>query len=610
MLKSIDLWAVGLYLGSLVAVGVVARRRAAASKDAYLLGGKALPWYLLGLSNASGMFDISGTMWMVTLAFVYGMKSVWIPWLWPCFNQIFLMVFMAAWLRRSGCTTGAEWITFRFGAGRGATLAHTVIVVFALVNCLGFLAYGFVGLGKFIQIFVPWSEVAPFVPLHVPDAYVPHVYGIAFTLFSVFYSILGGMASIVWADVIQYLIMAVASVIIAVIAMVALSGQSLPVPDGWMSPFFGWHLNLDWSRVIPEVNDKIREDGFSVFGAFFMMMVFKGILSSLAGPAPSYDMQKILSTRSPKEAALMSGVVSIILLPVRYLMIGGFAVLGLLYYERLNLSAAGRIDFEQILPSAISQFVPAGLTGVLLAGLLAAFIGTFAGTLNAAQAYLVNDLYLKYVNPGASSRQVARISYATGVAVVVVSIVCGVFAKDVNSVLQWIVSGLFGSYLAANLLKWFWWRFNGCGYFWGMVAGLVPAMIFPRVFHFLDLYYFPLIALISLAGCVAGTYAAPPTDDATLRRFYARTRPWGFWAPVHRAVVAADPAFVNRSSFARDMANTAVGVVAQTCLMIIPLYLVLLRPAPALAALLILVVSGAFLKRYWWRACRADFERE
>ncbi|MFV0269493.1 MAG: sodium:solute symporter, partial [Draconibacterium sp.] len=49
----------------------------------YLLGGNKLPWYMLGLSNASGMFDISGTMWLVTLLFVYGLKSIWIPWLWP-----------------------------------------------------------------------------------------------------------------------------------------------------------------------------------------------------------------------------------------------------------------------------------------------------------------------------------------------------------------------------------------------------------------------------------------------------------------------------------------------------------------------------------------------
>ena len=62
-----------------VITGLVLRKRAERSKDDYLLGGKSIPWYLLGLSNASGMFDISGTIWLVTLMFVYGIKSVWIP---------------------------------------------------------------------------------------------------------------------------------------------------------------------------------------------------------------------------------------------------------------------------------------------------------------------------------------------------------------------------------------------------------------------------------------------------------------------------------------------------------------------------------------------------
>ena len=73
---------------------------------------------MLGLSNASGQFDISGTMWMVTLAFIYGIKSAWVPWLWPVFNQIFLMVYLSVWLRRSNVLTGAEWIQTRFGKNK------------------------------------------------------------------------------------------------------------------------------------------------------------------------------------------------------------------------------------------------------------------------------------------------------------------------------------------------------------------------------------------------------------------------------------------------------------------------------------------------------------
>ena len=67
------------YLSLTVAIGIYVRRRAAQSMEDYYLGGKSMPWYLLGLSNASGMFDISGTMWLVTLCVVYGLKSIWIP---------------------------------------------------------------------------------------------------------------------------------------------------------------------------------------------------------------------------------------------------------------------------------------------------------------------------------------------------------------------------------------------------------------------------------------------------------------------------------------------------------------------------------------------------
>jgi len=188
-LSSIDIGIFFLYLFAVAAIGLVMQKRAKANKETYMLGGNTLPWYALGLSNASGIFDISGTMWMVMLAFVYGFKSIWIPWLWPSFNQVFMMMFMGVWLRRSNVTTGAEWMLTRFGRGKDANRSHGVVIVFALLSCLGFLAYGFIGLGKFVEIFVPWSIVAPYLPFEVSAEYVPHIYGLGFTLFAVFYSV-------------------------------------------------------------------------------------------------------------------------------------------------------------------------------------------------------------------------------------------------------------------------------------------------------------------------------------------------------------------------------------------------------------------------------------
>ena len=132
-LHTIDLVIIGLYVLTTTLIGLWVSRRGVKDLDSYFLGGKKLPWYLLGISDASGMFDISGTMLMVYWLLIYGVKSIWLPFLWPVFNQIFLMMFLSGWLRRSNVLTGAEWIQTRFGRDTGANLAHLSVVFFALV---------------------------------------------------------------------------------------------------------------------------------------------------------------------------------------------------------------------------------------------------------------------------------------------------------------------------------------------------------------------------------------------------------------------------------------------------------------------------------------------
>lgn len=610
-LHAIDLIIIGLYLASTVIIGILVKRRAAKNLDSYYLGGKSLPWYLLGLSNASGMFDISGTMLMVTWLFIYGMKSIWIPWLWPVFNQIFLMIYLSVWLRRSNVLTGAEWMRTRFGDDLGGMLSHSIIVLYAVIGVLGFLAYGFIGIGKFIEIFIPWEIVSAYVPFDVSPEFVPHLYGIAITTVATFYVILGGMLSIVWADVVQFSIMTFSAIVIGIIAMHTVSSAELlaSVPDGWVNPFFGWSLELDWSNHIAQVMHKIDSDGYSLFGVFVMMMLFKGILLSAAGPLPNYDMQKILATRSPKEGALMSGFVSVILLPVRYFMIAGFTVLAVVFYNRLDLQVAGQIDFENILPAAINQFAPVGIMGLLLAGLLAAFMSTFASTVNAAPAYLVNDIYKRYINPRADSKRLIYASYIISILVVIVGAIIGIYVQSINSIVQWIVSGFYGGYVVSNVLKWYWWRFNGMGYFWGMLTGIICALIFPKIFSgmfpsiasdILPLYTFPLLLIISGFACVFGSLLTAPEDEKILKDFYRTVRPWGFWKPVHDKVAADDPGFTRNPNFKRDMLNVLVGVVAQTAITALSIFIVIKESGSILVSTVILVIAVIFLKFNWY----------
>jgi len=603
-LQFVDIAIIVAYLLSTVLIGYWVSKRASQSMQNYFLGGNAMPWYMLGISNASGMFDISGTMLLVSWMFVYGLKSVWIPWLWPTFNQIFLMVYLSAWLRRSNVMTGAEWIKTRFGTGRGAQLSHLIVVVYAFVSIIGFFTYAFKGIGKFAQTYLPWHLSA-------------NEYALILIAITAIYVIKGGMISVVITEVVQFFILSIASFAVGIIAMSKVAPDMLRrvVPAGWDNIFFGWHLNLDWSTLLPAATAKIAEDKYELFGFFVMMLLFKGIPISAAGPAPNYDMQRVLSAKNPREASMMSAWVNIVLTPPRYFLIMGLTVLAAAFFGPDLRAMGSHMDFELVLPLALGRFVPMGLLGFLIAGLLAAFMSNFAATVNAAPPYFVNDIYKRYINPNASPKTYVRLSYLASLTVIVIGIVFGWNVTSVNEVVVWIVSGLWGGYTASNVLKWYWWRFNGYGYFWGMVTGIGSALVMPKVVpHVEFLQYllatytinmevviiFPLVVGISLIGCLLGTFLTKPESDEVLMDFYRRVRPWGFWGPVLKKVLAEEPEFKRNKDFFRDMFNIAIGIVWQVSLVALPLYIVIREWERVAMAAASILVTSLILKFTWY----------
>ena len=229
-LSIVDTLIIAAYIVATLAIGVWMSKRASKNMKSYFLGGNKLSWWALGLSNASGQFDISGTMLMVSWLFVYGLKSIYLPWLWPAFNQVFLMIFLSMWLRRSGVMTGAEWIQFRFGNSQGAQLSNFIVIMFALCLVLGYLAYGFIGIGKFAAVFLPWQ-------LHVDPQINEVIYGSLITAFTTFYVVKGGMYSVVFTEVMQFFMMTIACIAVGAIAMTAVSPEMIDqiVPAGWFS---------------------------------------------------------------------------------------------------------------------------------------------------------------------------------------------------------------------------------------------------------------------------------------------------------------------------------------------------------------------------------------
>jgi hypothetical protein len=185
----------------------------------------------------------------------------------------------------------------------------------------------------------------------------------------------------------------------------------------------------------------------------------------------------------------------------------------------------------------------------------------------------------------------------------------------VNNVVIWIVTSLWGGYTASNVLKWYWWRFNGYGYFWGMVAGISSALTIPTLLtkieplqnfahaHSLNLEVsvgFGVVFLLSLIGCFAGTWLTAPEDEAVLKEFYRRVRPWGFWGPILKKVQQEDPSFQKNRDFFRDMFNIVVGIVWQIALVALPIYIVTWRLRTAAIAFGVVAITSIILKFTWY----------
>ena len=328
-------------------------------------------------------------------------------------------------------------------------------------------------------------------------------------------------------------------------------------------------------------------------------MLFKGVLVSAAGPAPNYDMQRILATRSPREAALMSGAVSLVLFFPRYFMVAGITVLALVFL------GPGDRQERRRLRADVAARDPALRTGrvVGLAHRRPAR-GVHVDVRRHDQrrrGVFVNDVCKRYFWPNAAQKSYVRISYAASLLVVLLGCGFGLLATSINEITVWLVSALWGGYAAPNLLKWHWWRMNGHGYFWGMLAGIAGALVVAALPSLSPLQSFPILFLISLAGSIAGSLLTAPEDEAVVLEFYRRTRPWGVWGPMRDKLPPQErDAGTLTPQPLRDGFNILVGTAWQTSLVALPIYIVIQSWSAACVTAAVALCTTAILKFNWY----------
>ena len=569
----IDYAIVAAYFAVVIGLGFWYQKRAARDLEAYFLGGKRLHWLGLAMSGSVSNFDITGTMWIVSMLFLLGMRSMWIHWMWGCMMGAFCLAYMGKWTRRSGVMTGAEWMLTRFGTGPGGVVARLAAALLSLVTLVGMIGYAFQGIGKFAGVYLNLE---------------PRVCAVAIIGTTTLYVLLGGLYSVVVTDVIQTVILTVASLVIGAIAYVHVTPDLLAekLPAGWESLAPAWRLE----EFAGTANAQ-----YEMFGLLVVLWVSKGLLLNAGGPGQTYDFQRFLAARDPRDAAKVGAAWSVFMI-VRWGMAMGIVLLAL-------TGIAGIDDPERVMPVVLTDegFVPAGVRGFILAGLLAAFMSTFSSTVNGGASYLVRDLYQPLV-PRASQKHLVRSGYAATVLIVVVGIAVGFQARSIAQIWNWLMMALGAGMIVPNVLRWYWWRFNGWGYAAGTVGGILLSLVALLKPDAPMYETFPPIVGGSLLAAVAVTLLTRPVSAEVLVAFYRTVRPFGAWGAVRsQTPLPADEAAARSESIALAVLNTLLGIVAISGMYLFPMYLVGHWHGRALLCLGAAVAAAAALYFTWYK---------
>jgi SSS family solute:Na+ symporter len=544
----IDLVIIALYLVGIVTAGIMLTRRASRDIESYFLGSHRIPWWLVGLSGTASYFDVAGVMWTIAFFYSMGQRFMWPQWMWGGMMMLVVFAaFMGKWLRRSNVMTGAEWMVIRFGDGPAGRFARFSYAVMAVVIAVAFIGFAEYGVGQFMHAFFP--------------DYGPHTLAISLMAVAAIYTVAAGLYGVVLTGVIQFFLMLLGSCVLIVMAVRMSSYELLAaeVPPEWFefAPPWQWDRMTKWEMTA----------GFELFTLSALVWVAKGLLLSLGGPQQLYDMQRFLAARSPREASKAGMLWAVAQTPM-FMLAASVAVIGIVKW------GGDLAHPEQLYPVVVGSMLPVGLKGLVLAGLLSAFMSTFSSTANAGASYVSHDLYHRLIRPGASQSELVNVAKLSSLLIIAAGVVVGMQATNINVIFEWIMMVLGTAVLMPNVLRWFWWRFNGWGYAVGTLVGVAAAIAQVTAFAGTPAYTtFPILFAISVVSSVAASLVTAPTDMDTLTEFCRRIRPAGVWRPVLLEMESRGEE-LPQSRFGMDLATVVIGTIGVQALWLMSTYAV------------------------------------
>jgi SSS family solute:Na+ symporter len=509
-LRTLDWAVVGLYFLFMLVVGLYFMRRAGRSLADYFVSGRDLPWWVIALSAVATYTDAGLAPAVTMLTYQGGLLGNavwWIPYVvWMPLGA----VLWSKYWRRLGTVTSAELLNIRY-SGR---VAHLYRGIYAVFMSFGFIVVlmGYVSgwLGAALGPILGWEPIS----LILFSAVVTAAYTVA-----------SGLSGVAYTDAYQFGIFLIGNIILVPIVLFAAGGmehvyQTIEATRGAADAesFF---------RVLPPVKglDVLTIFAFMVQGLFFAASPTGG---------EGFTAQRFMAARNEFHAQvgqLFNALLTLIVRVVPFLFLG---VIAAALYAPGSVAEPGEIWARMV-----GTYAPVGLLGLLVAGIFAAYMSTISTLMNWGASYIVNDFYKPFVRPAESERHYVWLGRIGSVVIFSLSLfVAYYFVEGLRAWFLFINSVVFAFILPLSWLRFFWWRLNIYGEAAALIIGLPLSYIvwFPLGFSNEQAHPFwqgfLLLFGLGFATIVAVTYLTRPERIETLREFYARCRPPGFWGPV------------------------------------------------------------------------------
>ena len=567
-------WAIlALYFLISLAIGLLFTRRASGSMAEFFVSGRNLPWWLAGTSMVATSFSVDTPLVVTGWVRTGGIQANWVWWCLAIGGMLATFFFAKLW-RRSEVMTDVEFTEHRY-AGRSASFLRGFRAIYLTLYANG-LAMGWTSLAMlkvFGEVFAVGKEWALAV-------------SVAITLL---YAVLAGLWGVVVTDLFQFVWAMAGAVLLAAFAVDAAGGLPALLEALRAGGAAAATAPADPLSFLPPAHGP--GDFWASPLAAFAVLVTVQWWSNKNADGGSVVVQRMAASRDERHALLATlwfQVANYALRPWPWILAG---LASLVLYPGLE-------DPESAYPRMMVDLLPPGLRGMMLASLVAAFMSTIVTHINLSAAYLVNDVYRRFLVRGAGERHYVNAGRAASVLAVLVGGAIAYFATSISQLFYFLLE--FGAGIGlVYLARWFWWRVNA----WSEIAAMAASSCLTLALRgspFLGgpSFTFPQVVLLNVVGSlvvwVAVTLLTPPTPMDRLEAFYRRVRPPGWWGPV-RARLGAEAG--PPRGFGRPLLLWAVGTVFVYAALFGTGKLLLLSFGPGLLLLGIAVVSGAWLWR-------------